>query len=198
MKKIITAIFCLASISAFSQNVENDKNEDYKSIIKFSPLQFVFNTFQLGWEMMDGKSGSFVINGGVCYVDNESRYKEGYIGEFQYRMYVLRKETSAANTLHNLYLGPYINFKHFTIEQKYYYDPYYPPYGPYYDKETFNAYNFGVLAGINNVVAKRFHIDIFIGGGLRTSDSNMNDNDILEEGYKGIAPRVGIELGVNF
>lgn len=198
MKKVIIAFFCILCIAAKAQtNKESDDN--YKSIIKFSPLQFMFNTFQLGYEMLDGKSGSFQINAGICYVDNNEKYKEGYIGEFQYRLYILRTETSTANALHNLYLGPFINFKHYIIDHKYYYDPYYynPPDASYLHEE-FNAYNFGVIAGINNVVAKRFHIDFYIGGGLRTSDSDSNDSDILEEGFKGIAPRFGFELGVNF
>lgn len=197
MRKIFIAVLCMITFTLSAQD-KKDKGDNYKSIIKFSPLQFLFGTFQLGYEILDTKTGSFQFNAGVCYVDNESKYKEGYIGEFQYRLYILRNETSDANSLHNLYLGPYINFKHFIIEHKYYYDPYYYTPDQYYIHESFNAYNFGILTGINSVIAKRFHIDFYIGGGLRTSDSNANKDNIMEEGYKGIAPRFGFELGVNF
>jgi hypothetical protein len=200
MKKLLLAFFCIIFFTATAQDKKQESSTGYKSILKFSPLKFLFSTFQLGYEMSDGKSGSFVINAGVSYQDNNSRYKEGYIGEFQYRIYPLRTETSAENTMHYLYLGPYLSFKHYVIEDyNYYYDPY-DPYnnGTYTQRDVFNAYNFGVLTGFNFVIAKRFHIDYFIGGGLRTSDSNYNDGSIIEEGYKGIAPRVGFELGVNF
>lgn len=196
MRKIVVMLLCLFTIAVSAQD-NKDKGENYKSIIKFSPLQFIFNTFQLGWEIKDVKSSSIQFNLGVCYLDNDTKYKEGYIGEFQYRMYVLKNETSTANTMHNLYLGPYLNYKHYIIDQKYYSYNYNGTY-TYTNHDVFNAYNFGVLAGINSIIAKRFHIDFYFGGGLRTSDSNANADNIMEEGYKGIAPRFGFDLGVNF
>jgi len=180
---------------------QDTKEKDYTGIVKFSPIQFLYNTFQLGYEQRMTKVSSFNISAGISYVDNDNKYTEGYIGEFQYRYYILREETSTENTLHNFFIGPYVTFKYFNMERKsydYIWNGTTNISTTISEKDKFNAYNFGILAGINNVVAKRFHIDLYLGGGIRTSDASIFDKNFTDPGYKGIAPKFGFDLGINF
>lgn len=198
MKRISVFILCIVALSATAQTTPEPA---YKGIVKFSPIQFMYNTFQLGYEQPISKTSSFNISGGITYVDNDNKYTEGYTGEFQYRFYVLSQETSPENSLHNLYIGPYLNFKYFNMQSttyEYIWDGTNNVPTTVIKKEKFNAYNFGLIAGINNIVAKRFHIDLYIGGGLRTSDASVFDQSMTDAGYKGIAPKFGFDLGVNF
>jgi hypothetical protein len=198
MKRICVIIFCFVTLAATAQD---KKEKDFTGIVKFSPIQFLYNTFQLGFEQRMTNVSSFNISAGISYVDNDNKYTEGYIGEFQYRYYILREETSTENSLHNLYIGPYLNFKYFNMERtttQYIWDGVNNVYTDLVEKDRFNAYNFGILAGINNVIAKRFHIDLYLGGGIRTSDASIFDQNVYDPGYKGIAPKFGFDLGINF
>jgi len=198
MKRICVLMCCFVAIAATAQDT---KEKDYTGIVKFSPIQFLYNTFQLGYEQRMTRTSSFNISAGISYVDNDTKYTEGYTGEFQYRYYILRDETSADNSLHNFYVGPYLNFKYFNMERistQYIWDGTNNLSTTLVEKDKFNAYNFGLLAGINNVVAKRFHIDLYLGGGIKTSDATIFDKNFTEPGYKGIAPKFGFDLGVNF
>ena len=59
------------------------------------------------------------------------------------------------------------------------------------------ASGFGVITGFNIVMAKRFHLNIYVGGGIRTSDGNDAET-IFDVDYRGIVPRAGLNFGINF
>jgi hypothetical protein len=194
MRKLLLILLVSSSFSIKAQKAED---LGYSGVVKFSPVQFLLNTFQLSYEQVISKTQSFQINGGVCYYDRDYDYREGYIGEFQYRCYILRNETSDYNTLHNLYFSPYLMGKHFVVESSVYH---YASGVNYYEisRDEFNAMSGGIIIGINCLVGKRFHIDMFFGGGLHTSNSEGNDNNATQPGFKGISLRGGIDLGINF
>jgi hypothetical protein len=205
MKKLLIICFCFTAMLAKSQDSTrfivadpDAPTADYRFIIKFSPVEFLFSRFQMGFEHNTGPIGSFQINAALTYVDNQNKYKEGYMGEFQFRSYVLGRQADNHGPLNNLYVAPFANYKHFTIKDwNTIYDYWgYPTSGVTTD--NFNAFGLGLIAGLNTIIANRFHLDIYVGGGIRVSDSKYNDSNITQEGYKGIAPRFGLDVGVNF
>jgi len=205
MKKILIICFCLSGLLGKSQDstiVSKPASKPatgYRYIIKFSPIEFLFSKFQMAFEHNTGPNGSFQISGAVSYIDKTTKYKEGYSGELQFRSYVLGRQADNHGALNNLYLGPFLNFKHFVIKD--YQTSYDYIYGTQINtttRDNFNAFGIGLITGLNSIIAKRFHFDLFIGGGLRISDSKHNDTNISQDGYKGIAPRFGFDVGVNF
>ena len=55
-----------------------------------------------------------------------------------------------------------------------------------------------MLFGMQYVFAERVHIDFYIGGGLRKADKENYYDTVVEPGYSGLAPKLGIDLGFSF
>lgn len=201
MKKVILLIV-LISFSLYG-NAQNSKAAGpYKHVVKFNPPQFLLSTMQLSYEYRPDIAKSFQFTFGTTYKARTGDYYsikdyvEGYIGEFQIRLYPLAEESLDNNLYNNFYVAPQLSYKYFVIKDLY--SDYYTQEVQVYSTDRFSAYSLGLVTGINSVINKRFHIDIYLGGGIRLADTEKFNDNIFDYGFKGIAPRIGFDLGINF
>lgn len=197
---IVLLSFAYFFVDAQDQVIEPDAYPaPYRNIIKINPLSFFSSTFQMSYERLIGSDKSLNFSAGLTYKDDDYESVSGYRGEFQFRYFVLQRETTRA--ARKLYFAPFV-FDQYTevIERNYNSYPYQALDEYRYKVNSFGA---GVVMGVNWTFAKRFVLDAFVGGGVRTS--NMNnvtnsyiDNGLMGYGYKGIFPRVGLDLGFTF
>jgi hypothetical protein len=201
MRKIILVSFF--AILGFTVNAQKKAIPGpFKHVVKFNPPMFLFSTMNLSYEYRPDVAKSFQLSGGITYKSRANDYYsvkdyvEGYTGELQIRLYPLAEEGTDKNLYNNFYVAPYMQYKYYIIKNLF--KDSYDNNVQVYSTDRFSAYSLGILTGINNVVNKRFHIDIYIGGGIRLADTKKFNDNIFDYGFKGIAPRIGFDLGINF
>lgn len=170
----------------------------YRNSIKISPLSFFSSTFQMSYERLVGQDQSLNFSAGLIYKDSDSKSVNGFRGEFQFRYFVLKRETF--NATRKLYFAPFVFDQYADVTDQNYFN-----FGGSQDIYSYkvNAFGAGIVMGVNWVFSKRFVIDTFLGGGVRSSNmdktqDSYNDDGIMGYGYKGIYPRVGFDLGFTF
>ncbi len=206
MKKLIIIPLILLVYFCHAQDSASFKATDYKNILKFGPLNFLDYTMQISYERTFKENNGLLFSAGIKYKDANNYYEEAVQAikaEFQYRYYVINK--SGKNTYKRIYLGSFLFAKYSEVDDQCW-DWYW---GGHYDKTTyyFNSYGLGVITGVNFIFAKRLHMDLYIGGGLRKSFCsndvtdyyfNSTNRSIWKEGYNGIVPKAGFDIGLNF
>ncbi len=172
----------------------------YRNIIKIDPIRFFSSTFQLSYERLVDKDKSLNFSAGLIYKDTESESVNGFRGEFQFRYFILEREIY--NPTRKIYFAPFIFDQYVDVINRNYYNS--NGIQEQYSYKT-NAFGGGIVMGVNWVFSKRFVIDAFLGGGVRSSNMDKNysayytnNNGIMDYGYKGIFPRVGLDLGFTF
>lgn len=194
--KISLLIIMLVSFSTLQAQ---DQSKEYKSIMKFSAVNFFFKNFQLGIERSVSPNQSVYFTAGYTYEEEYSSKKEGLNLEFQYKYIAL--EAQGQHALKRIYFAPYLGYKDFDLDQEIYnYDS-----EPQSTIEVFDikAVNAGVLIGITFILKERFVFDFYVGGGIRKTndydpDKHTYQNGIMDVGYNGIAPRIGFDVGITF
>lgn len=213
MKKriILSAIVCftLSSFLCKAQEVtatEASSEKTYNNGIYINPGPFFANTFQFGYERIfnnkNNKTG-LLISPRITYRENSSLLLWGIGSDLQYRVYLSGPNAAA-------YFSPFFTGDY--IESKDYYSCYYC-WPPYYDTTTYITRSFagGVLFGLKVIIAKRFLLDIYAGGGLRISNTPSSTsyypgiiirrggyNGVFGPGYSGIMLKAGVQFGINF
>jgi hypothetical protein len=201
MRKLkLIVLICLTYFTLAAQDKESESNA-YRNSFKINPLSFFSSTFQMSYERLVADDKSLNISAGLTYKDSDDESVSGFRGEFQFRYFVLQRET--ANASRKLYFAPFI-FDQYTdvTDRNYYYSYPYPGYDDTY-RYNVNSFGAGIVMGFNWTFAKRFVLDAFVGGGVRTSNLKKNsdyyfDDGLMGYGYKGIFPRVGLDLGFTF
>lgn len=208
MKKIILIIalmFGILSVTSAQEQDETNTVKNYLNSVKFSTLTFINGTFQLSYERFLKTDKSLEFFAGYTYRDNWEDEREGFNFEIQYKYFVF--ESEGRKTVKRLYFAPYASF-HYTdlTTEDYYWIEYPDEYR--YSKENYiiKSCRGGVLFGFNWILAKRITLDVYIGGGIRKTnnfdkdddDDSYYGNDVWEPGYNGIAPRIGLDVGINF
>ena len=196
-------IFNLIVLLSFSYLFVNAQDQGsaaaYRNSIKINPLSFFSSTFQLSYERLVGMDKSLNFSVGLTYKDSDYESVNGYRGEFQFRYFVLQRETIKTNR--KLYFAPFV-FDHYTdvTERNYNYN--FSTSQDFY-RYRVNSVGAGVVIGVTWTFAKRFVLDTFVGGGVRTSNMNNNSQFFINDGlmgygYRGIFPRIGLDLGFTF
>jgi hypothetical protein len=201
MRKLsLIVLICLSNLVVSAQDNGNEPKV-YRNSFKINPLSFFSSTFQMSYERLVGEDKSLNFSAGLTYKDSDDESVSGYRGEFQFRYFVLQRET--ANASRKLYFAPFVFDQYTDVTDRNYYYSY--PYAGYDETYKYNVNSFGagIVMGFNWIFAKRFVLDAFVGGGVRTSNlekiSNYYfDDGLMGYGYKGIFPRVGLDLGFTF
>jgi hypothetical protein len=201
MRQFSLIIFLCFAYSVVSAQDQESKPVVYRNSLKVNPLSFFSGTFQMSYERLIGTDKSINISAGLTYKDSDSKTVNGYRGELQYRYFVLQRETPRASR--KLYFAPFV-FDQYTdvTDRDYYYSYPYPGYDDNYHY-TVNSVGAGIVMGVKWVFAKRFVLDAFVGGGVRTSNLPRHseyyyEDGLTDYGYKGIFPRIGLDLGFTF
>jgi len=176
MRKIFIISLLFLGCVVYGQDTSTVKPDSYHYIFKVSPFLFFNQTFQVGLETPINSSNALLFMPSITY----SQVKSGFGFEVQYKYYVINKIEANKTSYNKYYVGLYGMYKNFN-----------------YDNITGrNAGGGGIVTGINRVFSKRFHFDLWIGGGIRTSDGVSNN--VTDITFRGIAPRFGLDLGINY
>jgi hypothetical protein len=175
MRKLFIATAMLLSSFLYGQDATK-LPFTYNCIVRVSPMNFFWNNFQVGLEIPFNISNALLIMPNVTY----NQHKSGVGLELQYKYYVINKFQANGTSCNKIYVGLYGLYRGFS-----------------YDNVTgHRAGSGGIIAGYNYVFFKRFHVDVYIGGGIRGSDGSTDD--FTDIGYKGIVPRIGLDFGINY
>ena len=206
-------ITCLFLIPLFFYNVNAQDLKPARHIFKFSPLHFIKNTFQVGYEHLNAKlnrswnvSLGFAGNrgNGVIWNYDHKIYDThffdielGFSVETQFRFYAsgfsknLNKHENRIQ--HGTYLAPFLKIEYCQLHGGTYtqYSAYRPAFFTLYP---------GVLIGYQKVFFNKVSMDLFIGGGVRyTSLDNTvyyYNPQINSSIYEGVLPKLGLNIGI--
>lgn len=197
MKKIFVVLFVLIAFSSEAQVLATANSPEYRNVLKMSASLFTRSTFQLGYERFLNPNTSFYFAGGLTFKDSDYEKVWGVRTEAQMRFHVYSVINPRESS--RLYFAPYLLNQYFEIEGDRYNN-----YGNYYwQTESFDAFGGGMLFGWSFSFANRINLDIYTGGGFRKTfnydpDVNYYDDNVLDYGYSGIVPRLGIDIGFWF
>lgn len=199
MKKLLLVPFILLALDVQCQEVPSF--EMPRTIVKFSPLYFFVNTFQLGIETFNADvSRSFNLDVGYRSSSYDYEDESGFDAELAYRRYVapMRIHTRKSR---QFYQGIYycIFVRGETFQGK----PYDYNIGRYSENAVrINSLAPGFTLGLQKTLWEIVFLDVSVGGGVKFSDGEgLNDpyyyeSEITQPGYEGIFPRIGAKIGV--
>lgn len=223
MKKILLIVFCSSSLFITAQTKDSLM---CKNAFGFSPFSLAAQTLNLYYEFMYKDFKSIKINPLYKYKEEVSyngnlEVSEGYGLSIANKLPIFIHHPTK-NYLSKMYLAPFLMYMYsherdersdeYTItydEPDYYnYDYYYPTYTTYSIRDLyFNSFSGGVLIGFDFTILKKLNIDIFLGGGLRRTKSNLHSYDykyetfssnVFQPGYNGVFAKIGFDLGIKF
>jgi hypothetical protein len=219
MKKLLTLLVLTTTL------VQGQENPSIsRTVFKLSPFHFTQNTLKVGIENFNPDfTKSISIYAGVRTSPNNNAdiyYNEdgfdGVMGELQFKKYVspLKEYTSRRNNTYvqGIYAGVFLQGgsfsgdRHFT---EYNYDPNtgnstMVEYS--YNEEVWNG-AIGFTLGAQRVFWNTLFVEVYIGGGLQIAESTITGplppnnnyyyyNNSLQPSYKGIIPKIGIQIGM--
>lgn len=193
-----------------------------RTVFKLSPQHFVHNSLKAGVERFNpNHSSSFAVFLTGRVDNNSGDFYEwggysGLAGEFQLRKYVSPMKTHTSrknNTYHQgIYGSAYVQGGSYSgdfTETHSAYDPNTGTFGPrteYSYKESIGNWGFGFTIGYQKTLWQVIFLEAFIGGGIQFADITLSGSKpddsffayetILDPGYKGMLPKIGINLGL--
>jgi|GEM_PF-2965358 len=228
MKKTLCFIFVimLASSLLFAQkNGGESIQPKNNNIFKFGVFNFFNSTLLAAFEHQNERNTGFEFLASVMSKSYNNGYNYGYGNnserlfnyhfELQYRYYPIKEfhETNSDNRFKfqhetQIYFAPYLYDEYLTLDATYNTGGYnYPPvYNTVHKHYYQNAMSGGILFGINFIMLKKINLDLFTGGGFRSSTQDNFDNyynqyshyshgGIYGISFSGIMIRGGIHLG---
>lgn len=207
MRRFYIFIWMLIAVGLKAQTVN-------PGFLSFSPFQFFRNAFMVNYETGIGKDKTLVFSPGVVLKDNANESLTGFIGELQFRYYLIHPSFDYMDTKYGgvrlqPYVAPYYQYSSIQKElPSYYYDPQ-TGNGKNYDlTRDITTHAGGVLVGCRGLLTKNLFVDLGIGGGFRLSQLEdsysiaippqpvYESYDIFDYEYRGIAPKVLFTLGI--
>ena len=213
MKNSIQFLLCILPILGMSQSAHFDQ----VNAIKISPAEFGNAQFEISYERYFGdRSSSLIILPSIFLKEDIRESKEGYQLGAQYRVYlshVRNDEKSVFLGFHNigLYAGVYAQYLDYTEDYQFSWwnDKLGESFTQSMTKDV-NATEGGAIIGVQIDITKKILIDFYIGGGVRYSDFTDTKIDVVDPNYyyedvsvfdpeyKGVKPKIGLQLGFMF
>ena len=187
MKKQI--FISLLGILIVLNTTAQGKNE-YKNSVRIGTLPLIRGAAHISYEKILDKS-SFVTIGEITSFKTDYTQVKGYMGELQYRFFIVKNEMSTGIEMEHFYFAPFVSYRYFNQIKSGYND-------------KINTSLCGALLGVRLSNAQRLVLDFNIGPAYRYSDllterrENDYDNNILGLGYNGITLAGNITVGVKF
>jgi|SRR5690349_14640769 len=220
MKAFLLPLFVLVMLStrAFAQETE----PLVRTVFKLSPQHFTINSLKAGVERFNkDHSASIVLFATARLENNEGTIDfrdrfDGLAGELQLRKYIspLQTRTSKKGNEYQqgIYGAAYVQGGSYSGKFKgeyTYYDPgtgTYPTQVSYDYSESIGNWGLGFTIGYQKTLWQVIFVEAFIGGGVQWSDriSMGLQPDVLyydyiginHPGYKGILPKMGLNIGI--
>ena len=172
-----------------------------RAIVKFSPLYFFSNTFEMGLEAFNADySRSFNVDIGFRSDAYDYDDGTGFNLELAYRRYVAPMKLHTRKS-RQFYQGIYYSI---FLRGETFYGDYYEYNSPQTeDYQRVNSIAPGFTLGLQKTLWEIIFLDVYFGGGVKMSDAPEEDEypyytspEITQPGYEGIFPRVGAKIGV--
>lgn len=212
---LLIAIILLSTVKMYAQDEEIEQN---KNIFKISPQSLIASTFFISYERYLATGTSFQISGGILSAQRNSSDNISYspinttssksydkanggIVEGMVKFYFLKGRA----IMSGLYAGPYGRYSNnrFRIHNNYN-----SPNSntiPHIVDYRIETYEGGVVIGYQFVIKNVFVMDLFTGGGVKSSNNTSpatyttRSFDLLEsQDYNGVVPKAGFRLGFAF
>ena len=213
MKNFILILAMTIPSLAFGQSAHFEN----VSAVKISPVEFGKAEFQISYERYFGeRSSSFVISPSFILKENNFESKEGFQIEGQYRIYLSHLRSDNQSVLlgfHNIGLYGGVYARYLDYKEDYQYMWYDNTSGTSHSGEFTKdvvAKEGGAIIGIQIDITKRILLDLFAGGGVRYTDFTdskegvvgseyfYDEYGVFDPEYKGVKPRLGLQIGVLF
>jgi hypothetical protein len=217
--RIVTALLFADLCASHSQAQETQSLS--RSVIKLSPQHFTDNSLKAGIERFNKTHTTSIalLVTAKLEKDEDGFAQYGYnglAGELQFRKYVrpMKMITTKKNRLFHqgIYGAAYVQAGSYSGEFNGYYfarDPITGTFGtPYnYDyKESTGNWGFGFTMGYQRTLWEVIFLEAFLGGGIQFSDriltgltppaNYFGDELITDPAYKGIMPKIGLNIGL--
>ena len=207
MKRSILFLLLVVASTAGAQTVK-------PGFLSISPFHFFRNAFVVNYETGIGKDKTLVFSPGVVLKDNANESLTGFIGELQFRYYLVHPSFDKMDTRYGgarlqPYVAPYYQYASIQkVQPNYYYDPQTGTGSNYELTRDITSHAGGVLVGCRGLLTKNLFIDLALGGGFRLSELEdsysvnippqpvYDSFDIFDYEYRGIAPKVLFTLGI--
>lgn len=213
MKLNLSILILLFPNIVFGQESTILDQEEYKTRLKVSPIQFGQSYFEFTYErMIDQGRKSFSISPMIMLKRNSSEEFQGIQLELQYRIYLKQLNKETHNTWIfsdlDLYSGFYINGLTYNEDyQAGYYDVEQDLFVEEQFNKTIKGAETGVFVGLQLGISKRIVVDFTVGGGVRYTDVmdefenvpaeyNYNYYDVWDIEYLGVKPRLNLQVGI--
>jgi len=206
MKRL--TIVCLSLFSVISLAAQNNQEPTFelpRTVMKISPFQFAVSTLELGIETFNPTySKSFNLGLGIRSGSNEYNDGKGMSLELAYKKYPAPMKFKARGNreyYQGIYYTLFVKGEYFKGENRdYYYNS---------TPETYTEKTYGITPGFAIGYQRTFwqmiFIDVYVGGGVKFSDVQYLDTppadydphyDVLDPGYSGIYPKIGVKIGI--
>jgi hypothetical protein len=215
MKKLLLIIGFFMPLMMSAQD-ESVAHFSKKNALKISPIEFGNAEFQLSYERYFGdRSSSIQFTPSFILEENGDESREGWQAMLQYRFYLTHLKSSEGKSFWGLY-----NIGFYTGVYGLYFNQNEELLRYYYDNTTGMSFNEiyarkitagegGALIGMQVDITPRIVIDFYVGGGIRYTEIDdefvppNNENyynyfDVFDPGYKGVKPKLGLQLGITF
>lgn len=210
MKHYISYLFLLFTLSVFSQESEN---KDRGSVAVAMVPQYAI----MGGMRIDGdfqiKEKQYLTlgpqlyysNNSILYPPSETDFK-GFGLKATYRYFPGEKAKPQGGYIAFGLDYKYLNTTYNSYDYYSYYedDLSYLTVGDELKNSKFNQAGFDMLVGYQFIIGRDFLLDLYLGWGFRISDFDPNKegnndewaSDILDPGYSGFVPVVGVRVGI--
>jgi len=225
MKKFIKNLTLLAIIGLTANLVQAQDLTIRRNIYKIAPIHFTVNELQLGFEHIQKNlrtSHNFYINVKQNNLNDGYATSSDQLGVtgakiiYEPRFYVngFKPGSGKKKRLGGIYGNFYGSFATYYIDRTFItYDIINGSTVTSTSKYTIFSANFGVGLGYQIALTDNFYIDVYAGGGTKINNFDPKNHipdvvrnggnynygnyiNILSPEFKGIAPRIGINLGI--
>ncbi|MDX5348182.1 MAG: DUF3575 domain-containing protein [Hymenobacteraceae bacterium] len=208
MKKIIGAVALLLAVTnaTLAQTGSDEQVMPKTQLLKLTPQQFIMKAFQVDYEIAFGNRHSIQFSPSITVRENDNNYKKVTGGGLE----VIKKFYigTQAQPLEGFYAGLSGSYHRYSVESN---DDCFFDWQTGQEicntgrKEKINRFGLNVIFGHQFIIHDVVAIDLFVGGGMRIADSdnprNKNerfDRDIFDYDYTGVAPKIGVSVGLGF
>lgn len=201
---ILTALFCLAMSCAIGQEIEPVS----RTILKQSPQHFVGKALKVGLERFNrDHSGSVaVFFTGVLNNNDQNIHfgdqHDGLAGELQLRKYISPIKLYTTNKDNLYHRGIYVAAH---AQAGSYSGNFIQGHNGEMYSEKISNNGFGFILGYQRTIWQVVFLEAFVGGGIQSGNTNRSGSFgpryfagpwVIEPDYKGILPKIGLNIGV--
>lgn len=204
MKKLTIILVLLCSTFNFAKTTADSltkTNNIKKNLFSFYPFAIVGNSLAVSYERRIFSENALRLVLGFGSAEDSKYYSakdfSEFFSELQFRIYPIKKKNDKLN--YGFYLAPYLLAKTRSFTYTTYIQ--FPVFNDVTNKLNQNAFSGGVLVGYNLMFLERISLDLYVGGGMMTTNTKTPEsanNNPINQYIKGINFHLGFNLGVSF